>query len=53
MGEINTTHLGVALLLPPTPEGYTIFKPFELPTIPSDASELEEPGEKNLLPSHI
>lgn len=46
MGEINK-HLGVALLLPPTPEGYTIFKPFELPTITTDAKELEEhePGE--------
>ena len=44
MGEINT-HLGVALLLPPTPEGYTIIKPFELPTVPTDASELVEPGE--------
>lgn len=37
MGEINNTHLGVALLLPPTPEGYTIFKPFEIPKETSSA----------------
>lgn len=29
MGEKN--NLGIAIMLPPTPEGYIIIKPFELP----------------------
>ena len=32
MGEKQNNIIGIALLLPPTPDGYQIIKPFEIPT---------------------
>lgn len=35
MGEKQNNILDLALILPPTPEGYTMAKPFEIPTEPT------------------
>lgn len=35
MGEKENNILGISLILPPTPEGYTMLKPFEIPTEPN------------------
>lgn len=35
MGEKQNNILGCVLILPPTPEGYTMSKPFEIPTEPN------------------
>lgn len=35
MGEKQNNILGFALILPPTPEGYTIAKTLEIPTEPN------------------
>lgn len=33
MGEFNDNRLSLAFLLPPTADGYQIFKPFEMPNL--------------------
>lgn len=37
MGEKQNNIIGIALLLPPTPDGYQIIKPFEIPTDATNA----------------
>lgn len=53
MGEINNNITGLALLLPPTPEGYSIMKPFEIPKETSSAkfflNEIEDNTDETII----
>lgn len=42
MGEELDNHLQIAIMLPPTPDGNIIFKPFELPKEATDDLKLND-----------